>query len=130
MNRFFSGLGHFVVRYRVLVVVVWVLLVLVSAKALPSLANEVNNDNSQFLPTSAPSSLAANLADPILGNANSVSQVMIVGEDTDAVLTGADQAALGREITAPHPRSDGCCRPGSWRSPATDRRPRSSSTCG
>ena len=79
MNRFFSGLGRFVVRFRFLVVLVWILLLVVSTRALPSLGSEVNNDNAQFLPVSAPSSVAASLATPILGNSNTESQVVIVG---------------------------------------------------
>ncbi len=100
MSRFFSGLGHFVVRFRVLIVVLWIVLLVISAKALPSLGSEVNNDNSQFLPASAPSSRAATLATPILGNANTESQIIVVGEDDRGPLTAADQAALTREVTA------------------------------
>jgi RND superfamily putative drug exporter len=99
VSRFFSGLGRFVVRFRFLVVLVWILLLVVSTRALPSLGSEVNNDNTQFLPASAPSSLAASLATPILGNSNTESQVVIVGLDSSGPLTAADQAALTREVT-------------------------------
>jgi RND superfamily putative drug exporter len=99
VNRFFSGLGRFVVRFRFLVVLVWILLLVVSTRALPSLGSEVNNDNAQFLPVSAPSSVAASLATPILGNSNTESQVVIVGLDSSGPLTVADQAALTREVT-------------------------------
>ncbi len=100
MNRFFSALGRFVVRFRFLIVVAWIVLLLLSTKALPSLGSEVNNDNSQFLPASAPSSRAATLATPILGNVNTESQITVVGEDTHGPLTTADQAALTREVVA------------------------------
>jgi RND superfamily putative drug exporter len=100
MDRFFSVLGRFVVRFRVLVVVLWVVLLVVSTRVLPSLGSEVNNDNSQFLPASAPSSQAAALAAPILGNANTESQIVIVGEHASGPLTAGDQAALAREVTA------------------------------
>jgi uncharacterized membrane protein YdfJ with MMPL/SSD domain len=70
MDRFFNGLGRFIVRFRFLVVLFWIVLLVVSMRTLPSLGSEVNNNNSQFLPASAPSSLAANLAIPILGNVN------------------------------------------------------------
>jgi RND superfamily putative drug exporter len=100
MNRFFSGLGHFVVRFRVLIVIAWIVLIIVSGKTLPSLSSEVNNDNSQFLPATALSSVAATLATPILGNANTESQIMIVGDDRLGPLTTADRAALAREVVA------------------------------
>ena len=67
MDRFFSGLGRSVVRFRFLVVLLWIVAAVVSMKALPSLGSEVNNDNSQFLSASAPSSKADALATPLLG---------------------------------------------------------------
>ncbi len=100
MTRFFTGLGRFVVRFRVLIVVLWVVVLVVSTKALPSLSSEVNNDNSQFLPASAPSSRAASLATPILGNAQTESEIIIVGLDRSGLLTPADEAALAREVAA------------------------------
>ncbi|MHB1510423.1 MAG: MMPL family transporter [Acidimicrobiales bacterium] len=98
MTRFFTGLGRFVVRFRILIVVLWVVVLVVSTKALPSLSSEVNNDNSQFLPASAPSSKAASLATPILGNAQTESTIIAVGLDRSGPLTSADQAALAREV--------------------------------
>jgi RND superfamily putative drug exporter len=100
MDRFFSGLGRFVVRFRFLVVVFWIVLLVVSTRALPSLSSEVNNDNSQFLPANAPSELAADLASPFIGNVNTESQIVIVGEDSVGRLTAVDQAALAREVVA------------------------------
>ena len=98
MNRFFAGLGRFVVRFRVLVVIAWIVLVVVSARTLPSLSSEVNNDNSQFLPASAPSSRAASLLDPILGNSTTATQLIVVASRTSGALTPADVAAIGREV--------------------------------
>lgn len=100
MNRIFSGLGRFVVRYRVVIVLAWIIVLVVSTKALPSLGSEVNNNNSQFLPASAPSSKAANLASPILGNVNTQSQITIVAEETRGPLTVADEQALAREVAS------------------------------
>ncbi len=63
MGRFFTVLGRLVVRFRYLVVAFWLVLVVITA-GFPSLSSEVNNDNSQFLPASTPSSQAATLAAP------------------------------------------------------------------
>jgi putative drug exporter of the RND superfamily len=100
VNRLFCGLGQYVVRFRFLVVFLWIVVAVVSMKTLPSLNSEVNNDNSQFLPASAPSSQAAALATPLLGNAATDSQVIIVAARPGGPLTAADQAAIAREVTA------------------------------
>jgi len=97
-DRFFSALAGSVVRFRWLVVAVWIALIVVTSVAFPSLSSEVNNDNSQFLPATAPSSLASNLAAPILGNSNTESQLIVVAEDSHSQLTLADESALGREL--------------------------------
>jgi RND superfamily putative drug exporter len=96
MHRFFEGLGRFVVRFRFLVVLAWIVLLVVSARALPSLGSEVNNDNSQFLPASAPSERAAVLASPLLGNPNAESPIFIIASRADAPITAEDGAALTR----------------------------------
>ena len=73
---------------------------LLSSAAFPSLSSEVNNDNSQFLPATTPSSRAASLAAPILGSFNSNSEVTIVAVRAGAAIDAADQAALARVIAA------------------------------
>lgn len=62
MSVFFNGLGRFTVRFRWFIVVVWVVGTVTSVHFLPSLGSQVNNDNSAFLPASAPSTIAGNLA--------------------------------------------------------------------
>jgi putative drug exporter of the RND superfamily len=99
LNRAFSGLGRFVVRYRFLVVIFWVAVAVVSTKALPSLGSEVNNNNSQFLSANAPSSKAAALATPLVGNAENLVSVNIVAARGGAPITSADEEALAREAT-------------------------------
>ncbi len=95
MHRLFSGLGRFVVRYRFLVVLFWLVALVLTARTLPSVGSEVNNDNSQFLPSSAPSSRAATLATPLLGNPSDNSQVFVIAA-RPAGLGLADEAALKR----------------------------------
>ena len=77
-DRFFGALGRFSVRFRWLVIAAWVAIAIVSSVALPSLGSEVNNDNTQFLPNSAPSNEAATLAAPLIGSASKQSQIIIV----------------------------------------------------
>lgn len=105
MNGFFAGLSRNVVRFRWIVIALWVLVAVASSRTLPSLGSQVNNNNSQFLPASAPSSKANVLAAPILGNPNDVSSVTIVAARSGRPLGAADQAALARlgrlEATVP-----------------------------
>jgi RND superfamily putative drug exporter len=110
-ERFFAGLGRFSVRSRWLVIAAWIVITVVSVKSLPSMGSEVNNDNSDFLPASAPSSQAAKLAQPLLGSISKQSQIFIVaaivhGAGADRAvgepgrLTLADVAAIRRETVA------------------------------
>ena len=62
MNAIFGALGRGVVRFRWLIVIIWVVGTIFAVKTLPTLASQVNNNNSDFLPTSAPSEKAAELA--------------------------------------------------------------------
>ena len=97
MSRFFTGLGRLMVRYRWAVVVLWLVGTVVAGRALPSLASQVNTSNSAFLPSSAPSVVAANLAAPLGINKN-VRQVVIVAARQAGPLTAGDQAAIAREL--------------------------------
>ena len=99
-DRFFSGLGHVVVRFRWLVVAVWIALIVLTSVTFPTLSSEVNNENSQFLPASTPSSRAASLATPILGSVNSNSEITIVAARSGAPISAADQTALARVIAS------------------------------
>lgn len=64
MNRLFALLGRSVVRYRYLIVVVWLVATVLAVKGLPSLASVSNNNNRAFLPAHEPSMVAAQLAAP------------------------------------------------------------------
>jgi putative drug exporter of the RND superfamily len=70
VNAAFRTLGRVVVRYRWVIVVLWLVGTGIAVKSLPSLASQVNNNNSAFLPASAPSNRAADLAEPLVGPGN------------------------------------------------------------
>ncbi|MDA8295509.1 MAG: MMPL family transporter [Actinomycetota bacterium] len=99
MHRFFGALSRGVVRYRWLVIACWIVLLVVSARALPSLGSEVNNNNTQFLPASAPSEHAASLLSSIGGQSLNDTELTVVAA-TNAPLTRQDAAAITREIAA------------------------------
>ena len=54
----FGAIGRFAVRFRWLVVLVWIVGAIAAATQLPSLANVSQPNNTKFLPASAPSSRA------------------------------------------------------------------------
>lgn len=78
IDRAYGAWGRGVVRFRWLIIVIWVLGTIVSVRALPTLSSQVNNDNSKFLPASAPSNQAATLAKPLIGNINQARVTVVV----------------------------------------------------
>jgi len=72
---------------------------MVIPKALPSLANAAQGNNSAFLPASAPSQHAIDLAAP-LGTSTKVTVVSVVAARTTGPLTAADQAWLDSTLPA------------------------------
>ncbi|MGO8872292.1 MAG: MMPL family transporter [Acidimicrobiales bacterium] len=93
MSRFFSALGRGVVRFRWVVVIAWIAGVVVALVTLPTLASQVNDNNGAFLPASAPSNLAARLAEPLIGS-ETHSQVPIVAVTAGGGLDAADRTAM------------------------------------
>jgi RND superfamily putative drug exporter len=97
MSALFLGLGRLVVRHPWPIVVIWLVGTLAAARLLPSLGSQVNTSNSAFLPATAPSVEAANLASP-LGIKKDIRQVVVVASRAAGPLTAGDQAAIVREV--------------------------------
>ena len=64
IDAIFKTIGYLAVRLRWLVLLIWVFGAIAAATQLPSLNNVTQNNNSKFLPASAPSEHAAQLAAP------------------------------------------------------------------
>ncbi len=92
VDDIFRAIGSFAVRFRWVVLIVWVLAFVAIPRALPSLASVTQGNNSAFLPASAPSEQAAQLAAPF-GGTNLI-PVPVVAARTDGTFTTADQAWL------------------------------------
>jgi len=88
----FGAIGRFAVRFRWLVVLAWVILAIAAATQLPALSSVTQSNNAKFLPASAPSEHAADLAAPF-GTAG-LQPVPVVAARTAAPLTQADLTAL------------------------------------
>jgi len=99
VNAAYEALARFVVRFRWLIVVFW-LLVAVASTALPSIGSEINDNNSAFLPANAPSTKAANLAAPLVGSGvgGRINDVLIIANRTGP-LSVADLDGVERELT-------------------------------
>ena len=88
----FGVIGSFSVRFRWLVLLVWVVGALAAAALLPSLASVTQDSSAKFLPASAPAARAAVLAAPF-GTADLL-PVPVAAARSGAPLTGADVRAL------------------------------------
>ncbi|MHB1864893.1 MAG: MMPL family transporter [Candidatus Saccharimonadales bacterium] len=94
--RFFGAIGRFSVRFRWLIVIVWVVGAFSAAKYLPTLSSAVQSNNSNFLPSSAPIENALKISQQF-GNSTNVNPVpVVVASTSNSVLTPADQTVVAR----------------------------------
>ncbi|MGH3194386.1 MAG: MMPL family transporter [Streptosporangiaceae bacterium] len=92
IHAIFGGIGAFAVKFRWVVIAAWLIAAFAVPRFLPSLNSVTQGNNSAFLPASAPSEQAAQLAAPFGGtNLIPVPVVAAVGQ---GALTSADQAWL------------------------------------
>ncbi len=92
VDDIFRAIGRFSVRFRWVVLIVWVAAAVVIPTKLPSLSSVTQGNNSAFLPANAPSEKASQLAAPF-GTTNLL-PVPVVAARTSGPLTAADQAWL------------------------------------
>jgi putative drug exporter of the RND superfamily len=91
----FAGIARFDVRFRWVIVAVWVVGAVAGARLLPGLSSVTQSNNASFLPASSPSVRAAGLAQPFQGK-NPSGTAVIVAYRPSGPLTAADNAAIGR----------------------------------
>ena len=94
VGTFFAAAGRLSVRFRWAIVLTWVAGAAAAMTLLPSLSNVTQSDNTSFLPASAPSEQAAQLASPLQGA--TLTAVTVVAARLDGTLSGADQAFVAR----------------------------------
>jgi putative drug exporter of the RND superfamily len=92
VDAIYGAIGRFSVRFRWLVLLIWILGAIAAATQLPSLGSVTQGNNQKFLPANAPSSKAADLAAPF-GTSGQFT-IPVVAATTSGTLTGADTAAL------------------------------------
>jgi RND superfamily putative drug exporter len=107
VTAIFTGLGRLAVRFRIVVVVAWFVVVVVCVHLLPSLASVSKDSNSAFLPASAPSSRAALLASPFQ-NSKLAAATLVASNSFGQPLSPAEQAEItgfeAKVRTMPHVR--------------------------
>jgi putative drug exporter of the RND superfamily len=103
VDAVYGALGRFCVRFRWLVLLLWIAAAVAAATQLPSLASVTQGNNQKFLPANAPSSQAAELAAPF--GTTGEEPIPVVAATSGGPLTAADTAALtvlqGRLAKAP-----------------------------
>jgi RND superfamily putative drug exporter len=92
IDTIFKTIGSLAVRLRWLVLIAWVAGAIAAVSLLPSLNSVTQNNNTKFLPASAPSSHAAELAAPF-GTASLV-PIPVIAAQPSAPLSQADLSAI------------------------------------
>ncbi len=98
VDDIFRAIGKFAVKFRWVVLIVWIAAAAVIPKALPSLASVTQGNNSAFLPASAPSEHATTLAAP-LGVSLAETPVPVVAAVSTGSFSTTDQTWLGTLAT-------------------------------
>ncbi len=98
VGTFFAAIGRLSVRLRWVILLAWVTGTAAAMVLLPSLSSVTQSDNTSFLPASAPSEQAAQLASPL--QRASLTAVTVVAATRGQALTGTDQALVARLATA------------------------------
>ena len=100
----FASIARFAVRRRWMIVAGWVVLTIAAVMTLPSLGSVIKNDNTAFLPSSAPSVRAATLAAPFLNGGQLSGTIVAVSEN--GPLTVADQHVFNQIENEAHRSPD------------------------
>lgn len=91
----FAGIARFDVRFRWVIVAVWIVGAVAGVRLLPGLSSVSQSNNASFLPASSPSVQAAALAQPFQGK-NASGTAIIVAYRPSGPLTAADNAAVSQ----------------------------------
>jgi putative drug exporter of the RND superfamily len=92
VDAIYGAIGRFSVRFRWLILLIWIAGAIAASTQLPSLSSVTQGNNQKFLPANAPSSQAATLAKPF-GTADQ-QPIPVVAATTTGTLTPADVAAI------------------------------------
>jgi putative drug exporter of the RND superfamily len=100
VHAVFTAIGRFSVRFRWLVVAIWLVATAAAVILLPSLSSVTQTDNANFLPASAPSMHATTLVAPF--QKSNETAVTVVVSRSSGQLDAADTTAIGTLSSALH----------------------------
>jgi putative drug exporter of the RND superfamily len=89
--QFFAGIGRFSVKFRWLVVIIWIVGTIAAGHFLPSLSSVTQSNNSSFLPANAPSQKAIDLASSFGKSASAPTVGVVAATSNGSALTAADE---------------------------------------
>lgn len=92
--RIFAAIGRFSVKFRWLMVLLWIVGTFAAVHYLPNLSDATQSDNSSFLPSNAPSEKAINLASAFGKTANAAPIQVVIATKNNAALSAADLAYI------------------------------------
>jgi RND superfamily putative drug exporter len=92
VDAIYGAIGRFSVRFRWLVLLIWIAGAIAASTQLPALSSVTQGNNQKFLPASAASSQAATLGKPF--GTNNRQPIPIVAATTAGPLNAADAAAI------------------------------------
>lgn len=98
--KIFAAIGKFSVKFRWLVVLVWLVGTIMAVHSLPSLSSVTQSDNSSFLPANAPSQKAINLAGNIEKTGNAPTVPLIIATNNSGGFNSADQQYIAQLQTS------------------------------
>jgi RND superfamily putative drug exporter len=93
IDGIFGAVGSFAVKFRWFILVAWIVAAGAVPHFLPSLASVTQGNNANFLPASAPSQHATDLAKPF--GLGTLTPVPVIAAVSEGKLTAADVAWLG-----------------------------------
>jgi RND superfamily putative drug exporter len=91
----FAAIARFSVRFRWIIIVLWLVAIPLLSANFPSINSVTKNDNSQFLPKDSPTTSAGKLENAFQSK-NTAGTSVIVAVRNDGQLTAADTAALNQ----------------------------------
>jgi RND superfamily putative drug exporter len=92
INRIVSTIGLFSIRFRWPVAIAWVVITVVAVRAFPGMADVAKDAQSGFLPASAPSVQAEQLAQPFQDSKHGIATLVAAREG--GALTAADMQTI------------------------------------
>jgi putative drug exporter of the RND superfamily len=92
VDAIFAALGRISVRFRWLMLAIWIIGAVAASALLPSLSSVTQSDNTKFLPADAPVEKAIELARPF--GTSTLIPVPLLAARTSGPLTTADSTAL------------------------------------